>query len=105
MVFGYITLFTALIISLSAAVYSILGLTAIFAAAFWPIVIMGGSLEVGKIIATLWLHKYWDRAELQYKAYLCFAVAILMMLTSMGVFGFLSKAHGDQSLVAGRCWC
>jgi hypothetical protein len=101
MTFGYITLATALIISLSAAVYSILGLTAIFAAAFWPIVIMGGSLEVGKIIATLWLHKYWDRAELQYKAYLCFAVAILMMLTSMGVFGFLSKAHGDQSLVAG----
>ena len=101
MAFGYITLFTALIISLSAAVYSILGLTAIFAAAFWPIVIMGGSLEVGKIIATLWLHKYWDRAELQYKAYLCFAVAILMMLTSMGVFGFLSKAHGDQSLVSG----
>jgi hypothetical protein len=101
MIFGYLTLATALIISLSAAVYSILGLTAIFAAAFWPIVIMGGSLEVGKIVATLWLHKYWDRAELQYKAYLCLAVAILMMLTSMGVFGFLSKAHGDQSLVAG----
>jgi len=101
MTFGYITLATALIISLSAAVYSILGLTAIFAAAFWPIVIMGGSLEVGKIIATLWLHKYWDKAEIQYKLYLCSAVAILMMLTSMGVFGFLSKAHGDQSLVAG----
>jgi hypothetical protein len=101
MIFGYLTLFTALIISLSAAVYSILGLTAIFAAAFWPIVVMGGSLEFGKIVATLWLHKYWDRAELQYKAYLCFAVAILMMLTSMGVFGFLSKAHGDQSLVSG----
>lgn len=101
MLFSYLTLFTALIISVTAAVYSILGLTAIFAAAFWPIVIMGGSLEVGKIVATLWLHKYWDRAEIQYKAYLCVAVAILMMLTSMGVFGFLSKAHGDQSLVSG----
>jgi hypothetical protein len=76
-------------------------LTAIFAAAFWPIVIMGGSLEVGKIVATLWLHKYWKQAEIQYKAYLCFAVAILMFLTSMGVFGFLSKAHSDQSLVSG----
>jgi hypothetical protein len=101
MLFGYLTLFTALILSLSAAVYSILGLTAIFAAAFWPIVIMGGSLEVGKIVATLWLHKYWKQAGLQYKAYLCFAVAILMFLTSMGVFGFLSKAHSDQSLVSG----
>jgi len=101
MAFGYITLLTALIISLSAAVYSILGLTAIFSAAFWPIVIMGGSLEVGKIITTLWLHKYWDRAEIQYKLYLCSAVAILMLLTSMGVFGFLSKAHSDQSLVSG----
>ena len=101
MLFGYLTLFTALIISLSAAVYSILGLTAIFAAAFWPIVIMGGSLEVGKIVTTLWLHKYWDRAEIQYKLYLCSAVAVLMFLTSMGVFGFLSKAHSDQSLVSG----
>jgi hypothetical protein len=101
MLFGYLTLFTALIISLSAAVYSILGLTAIFAAAFWPIVIMGGSLEFGKIITTLWLHKYWDRAEVQYKLYLCSAVAILMLLTSMGVFGFLSKAHLDQAVPSG----
>lgn len=99
--FGILTLATALIISVSAAYYSILGLTAIFAAAFWPIVILGSSLEVGKIVSTLWLHKYWDRAELQYKIYLCSAVAILMLLTSMGVFGFLSKAHSDQSLVSG----
>ena len=101
MLFGYLTLFTALIISLSAAVYSILGLTAIFAAAFWPIVVLGGSLEFGKIITTLWLHKYWDRAEIQYKVYLCSAVAILMLLTSMGVFGFLSKAHLDQAVPSG----
>jgi hypothetical protein len=99
--FGLLTLATALIISISAAYYSILGLTAIFAAAFWPIVILGSSLEVGKIVSTLWLHKYWHRAELQYKIYLCSAVAILMLLTSMGVFGFLSKAHSDQSLVSG----
>ena len=99
--FGILTLATALIISVSAAYYSILGLTAIFAAAFWPIVILGSSLEVGKIVSTLWLHKYWDRAELQYKVYLCSAVAILMLLTSMGVFGFLSKAHSDQGLVSG----
>ena len=101
MIFGYLTLFTALIISLSSAVYSILGLTAIFAAAFWPIVVLGGSLEIGKIITTLWLHKYWTKAELQYKVYLSFAVAILMLLTSMGVFGFLSKAHLDQAVPSG----
>jgi hypothetical protein len=101
MTFGYLTLFTALILSLSAAVYSILGLTAIFAAAFWPIVVLGGSLEFGKIVTTLWLHKYWDRAEIQYKVYLCSAVVILMLLTSMGVFGFLSKAHLDQAVPSG----
>ena len=101
MLFGYLTLFTALILSLSAAVYSILGLTAIFAAAFWPIVVLGGSLEIGKIVTTLWLHKYWSRAELQYKLYLCSAVVILMVLTSMGVFGFLSKAHLDQAVPSG----
>jgi hypothetical protein len=101
MLFGYLTLFTALILSISAAVYSILGLTAIFAAAFWPIVILGGSLEFGKIVTTLWLHKYWKQAQIQYKIYLCSAVAILMVLTSMGVFGFLSKAHLDQAVPAG----
>jgi hypothetical protein len=101
MMFGYLTLFTALILSLSSAVYSVLGLTAIFAAAFWPIVILGGSLEFGKIVTTLWLHKYWNRAELQYKVYLSFAVVVLMLLTSMGVFGFLSKAHLDQAVPSG----
>jgi hypothetical protein len=99
--FSIITLATALILSISAAYYSILGLTAIFAAAFWPIVILGSSLEVGKIVSTLWLHKYWRQAEMQYKVYLCTAVAILMLLTSMGIFGFLSKAHSDQGMVSG----
>ena len=101
MLLGYLTLLTALILSLSAAVYSILGLTAIFAAAFWSIVILGGSLEVGKIVTVLWLHKYWKQAEIQYKLYLCIAVLILMVLTSMGVFGYPSKAHLDQAVPSG----
>jgi hypothetical protein len=101
MLFGYLTLATALILSLSAAVYSILGLTAIFAAAFWPIVVLGGSLEIGKIVTVLWLHKYWKQAEIQYKLYLSSAVVVLMVLTSMGVFGFLSKAHLDQAIPSG----
>ena len=101
MLFGYLTLATALIISLSAAVYSILGLTAIFAAAFWPVVIMGAALGVGKITAAVWLKLNWDRAKWTYKLYLVPAVVFLMFLTSMGIFGFLSKAHSDQGLVSG----
>ena len=83
MIFGIITLLTALVISISAAVYSILGLTAIFAAAYWPIVILGGSLEFGKIITTLWLHKYWVVAELRYKLYLSFNIKSIKKLISI----------------------
>jgi len=101
MIFGYALLFVALLISSVAAFYSIAGLTAIFAAAFWPIVIMGSVLELGKIITTVWLHKYWDRAAIQFKLYLVPAIAILMLITSMGIFGFLSKAHLDQAVPAG----
>ena len=101
MLFGYLTLVTALAISISAGVYSVIGLTAIFSGAFWPIVIMGGTLEVGKIVTTLWLHKYWERAERRYKVYLSSAVAVLMALTSMGVFGYLSKAHTEAGVTSG----
>ena len=101
MLFGYLLLLIALTISVTAAFYSIAGLTAIFAAAFWPIVIMGSVLELGKVITTVWLHKYWDRAALQFKLYLVPAIGILMLITSMGIFGFLSKAHLDQAVPAG----
>ena len=101
MIFGYLLLLIALTISAVAAFYSIAGLTAIFAAAFWPIVIMGSVLELGKVITTVWLHKYWDRAAVQFKLYLVPAIIILMLITSMGIFGFLSKAHLDQAVPAG----
>ena len=101
MIFGYALLFVALLISSVAAFYSIAGLTAIFAAAFWPIVIMGSVLELGKVITTVWLHKYWDRVAVQFKLYLVPAIGILMLITSMGIFGFLSKAHLDQAVPAG----
>jgi len=101
MIFGYFTLFVALIISAIAAYYSIIGLTAIFSAAVIPIMIMGASLEVGKVTAAVWLKMNWERASIIYKFYLVPAVAFLMLLTSMGIFGFLSKAHSDQSLVSG----
>jgi len=101
MIFGYFTLLVALTISAVAEFYSIVGLTAIFSAAFWPIVIMGASLGVGKVTAAVWLKLNWERASWTYKLYLVPAVAFLMVLTSMGIFGFLSKAHSDQSLVSG----
>lgn len=101
MIFGYLILFVAIIISAIAAYYSVVGLTAIFAAAVIPVMIMGGALEAGKIVATVWLHNNWQRAGAWFKLYLIPAIVFLMLLTSMGIFGFLSKAHSDQSLVSG----
>jgi hypothetical protein len=91
----------ALALSAVAAFYSIVGLTAIFAAATIPIVIMGSILEVAKLVVTVWLHEYWDRCKLTMKLYLVPAVGILMLITSMGIFGFLSKAHMDQGMISG----
>ncbi len=96
-----LTLLVALTLSTIAAWYSILGLTAIFAAAVIPIIIMGGALEVAKVVATVWLHRYWDRAGWTLKIYLVPAVMALALLTSMGIFGFLSKAHIDQGVPVG----
>lgn len=101
MIFGFAILATAILLSCVAAYYSVAGLTAIFSAATIPVIIMGGSLELGKIVATVWLHNNWRRAPFLFKAYLVPAVAFLMLLTSMGIFGYLSKAHSDQSLVSG----
>jgi len=101
MFLSLITLAVALSLSVIAAYYSIAGLTAIFAAAVIPIMIMGSILEVAKVVVTIWLHEYWSRCRLLMKLYLVPAVAVLMLITSMGIFGFLSKAHTDQSLVSG----
>lgn len=101
MFLSYFTLFVALSLSAVAAWYSILGLTAIFASAVVPIIIMGTMLEVAKVTVTVWLHEHWRRCQWLMKVYLVPAVAMLMVITSLGVFGFLSKAHSDQSLVSG----
>ena len=101
MFLSLLTLAIALSLSAIAAFYSIAGLAAIFAAAVVPIMIMGSVLEVAKLVVTVWLHEYWHRCRLTMKLYLVPAVGILMLITSMGIFGFLSKAHSDQSLVSG----
>jgi hypothetical protein len=101
MFLSYFTLLVALTLSGVAAYYSIVGLAAIFAAAVIPIVIMGGTLEVAKLTVTLWLHRYWQFCRWPMKLYLVPAVVVLMLITSMGIFGFLSKAHLDQTVPTG----
>lgn len=101
MLLTYLMLAVALCLSAVAAFYSIVGLTAIFAAAVIPIVIMGSILEAAKLVVTVWLHEYWNRCRLAMKLYLVPAVFFLMLITSMGIFGFLSKAHLDQAVPTG----
>jgi len=95
--FGFWTLGVALCISAVAAYYSIVGLTTIFAAAVVPIVIMGSVLEFAKITTAVWLHHYWEVSPKLMKYYLVTATVTLMFITSMGIFGFLSKAHIEQT--------
>jgi len=98
---AYLALFSGLTISAVAIWYSVAGLVSIFAAAVIPIIVMGVVLEVSKLIATVWLKLNWSRAPVFIRTYLLVAIAILMVITSMGIFGFLSKAHSDAGLVSG----
>jgi hypothetical protein len=100
MIFGILVLITALSISAVAIYYSVSGLVAIFAAAAVPIMIMGGVLEIGKLVTAVWLHRYWNQAKWWLKSYLTIATVILMFITSMGIFGYLSKAHIEQTAAA-----
>jgi hypothetical protein len=100
MIFGLLTFLMALTISGVAIYYSVAGLVAIFAAAPIPIIIMGSALEVGKLVTAVWLHRYWEKAKWWLKLYLSVAVLVLMFITSMGIFGFLSKAHIEQTSAA-----
>jgi len=95
---NYVVFASGIAISAVAAYYSIIGLTTIFAGSFWSIVIMGTVLEIGKLVAVTWLHTNWKVAPALIKAYLMSAIVILMLITSMGIFGFLSKAYIEQSI-------
>lgn len=97
MFIAILTLLSALSISAVAIYYSIAGLAAIFAGAVIPIMIMGTVLEVGKLITASWLYQYWKLAPRFLKYYLSVAVLVLMFITSMGIFGYLSKAHIEQT--------
>jgi hypothetical protein len=100
-IIAWLALFSGLTISAVAIWYSVAGLVSIFAAAVIPIIVMGVVLEISKLIATVWLKINWSRAPVFIRTYLLVAIAILMLITSMGIFGFLSKAHSDAGLVSG----
>jgi hypothetical protein len=97
----YLLFGTALSLSAVAAYYSIMGLVAIFAAAAIPIFIMGSLLEVSKLVVASWLYRSWKKIPKLMMIYFTTALVVLMMLTSMGIFGYLSKAHLDQAVPSG----
>lgn len=97
----WLILITGLALSVVAALFSVVGLTAIFAGAWLAIVILGGTLEVGKIVLASWLYRNWKYVPFLMKTYFMIAILVLMLITSMGIFGFLSKAHLEQTAPAG----
>ena len=94
---SYWILFVALVLSTIAAYYSILGLVTIFSAAAIPIIVMATAMETAKVSVTVWLHRYWSQVKWGMRLYLVPAVGILMLITSMGIFGLLSRAHEGQA--------
>ena len=94
---NYLMLAVALLLSAIAAYYSIAGLAAIFAAAVIPIVIMGSVLEAAKLVCASWVYRNWDTAPATIKYYLTAAIIVLMFITSMGTFGYLSRAHIEHT--------
>jgi hypothetical protein len=97
----YLTFLAAILLSGIAAYYSIIGLAAIFVGAFWPVVFMASSMEFAKLVTASWVYRNWKTAPKMLLAYLTIAIVILMLITSMGIFGFLAKAHIDSTLDAG----
>ena len=94
----YLALIVALALSVVAAYYSIIGLAAIFSSAKVPVIIMGSVLELAKVVTASWLYRNWSYTPRMIRYYLSVAVAILMFITSMGIFGFLSRAHIEQQI-------
>ena len=97
----YLTFLTAIALSAVAGFYSILGLAQIFPGSFWPIVLMGSILEIAKLVTISWLYNNWKNAGTLLKTYFSIAILVLMMITSMGIFGYLSKAHLESNIVLG----
>ena len=98
---GIITLLTAFLIAGVAAWFSIAGLMSIFSASALAVAVMAGSLEIGKLVSASWLYRNWHSTGILLKSYLTGAVVVLMLITSLGIFGYLSRAHADQAVPTG----
>jgi hypothetical protein len=92
---------TAIALSSIAAFYSVIGLAQIFPGSFWPIVLMGGVLEIAKLVTVSWLYNNWDVTNRAMRYYFLVAIVFLMLITSMGIFGYLSKAHLETNITVG----
>ena len=101
MIQSIITFLTAIALSGIAAYYSVIGLAQIFPGSFWPIVIMGTVLEISKLVTVSWLYNNWKKTSIILKSYFLIAIFLLMSITSMGIFGFLSRAHIDSNISLG----
>ena len=104
MILSVLLLLVAIVISVVAAYYSIIGLITIFSAAVIPIIIMASSLEVAKVMTAAWLSHNWKRVNFFLRYYLAFAILVLMLITSLGIFGFLSKAHIIQTSASAEAY-
>ena len=98
---GIVTLLTSLLVAAIAAYFSIAGLMAIFSGAALAVAVMAGSLEVAKLVTASWLYRNWKQTGYFLKTYLTVAVFVLMIITSLGIFGYLSKAHLDKAVPTG----
>ena len=92
---------TAIALSAIAAFYSVVGLAQIFPGSFWPIILMGSVLEGAKLVTVSWLYNNWNVTVRWMRYYFSIAVLLLMAITSMGIFGYLSKAHLDSNITIG----
>ena len=90
-----------LILSAVAGYFSVVGIATIFAGAFWSVIIMAGTLETSKLVAASWIYRNWSIAPWLMRIYMTIAVVVLVFITSMGIFGYLSKAHVDQVIEQG----
>ena len=92
---------TAIALSAIAAFYSVIGLAQIFPGSFWPIILMGSVLEISKLVTVSWLYNNWSVTVRMMRYYFCIAIVLLMAITSMGIFGYLSRAHIESNVIVG----
>ena len=95
---NYLAFATSLLVAGVAAWFSVIGLATIFSGSYWPVIIMGGVLEIGKLVTAAFLHLNWKQIGIAMRGYLSTAVVVLMLITSLGIFGFLAKANIEQNL-------